>query len=81
VSPKALAEGGYIPEQEYGIGGLATAAWKKMYGMGKSAWGGLSAWAQKFRPDPTDSIGVLGGHTLANEDADKKDIELKWKQD
>lgn len=79
--PKVMAEGGYIPEQEYSIGGLATAAWKKMYGLGKSAWGGLSAWAQNLRPDPTDSIGVLGGHTLANEDASKKNIELRWKQD
>jgi hypothetical protein len=78
--PKAMAEGGYIPE-EYSIGGLATAAWKKMYGLGKSAWGGLSAWAQNLRPDTTDSIGVLGGHTLANENASTKNIELKWKQD
>jgi hypothetical protein len=78
--PKVMAEGGYIPE-EYSIGGLATAAWKKMYGLGKTAWGGLSAWAQNLRPDPTDSIGVLGGHTLANENASKKNIELKWKQD
>lgn len=79
--PKALARGGYLPEQEFGIGGLATAAWKKMYGLGKSAWGGLTRWAQSLRPDPTDSIGVLGGHTLANDEADKKDIELQWKQD
>lgn len=79
--PKALAEGGYYPEQEFGIGGLATAAWKKMYGLGKSAWGGLSRWAQSLRPDPTDSIGVLGGHTLRNKGADKENIELRWKQD
>ncbi len=79
--PKAFAEGGYYPEQEFGIGGLATAAWKKIYGLGKSAWGGLSRWAQSLRPDPTDSIGVLGGHTLANEGADKENIELRWKQD
>jgi hypothetical protein len=31
------AEGGYIdPEQEYGIGGLATAAWEGMYNLGKA---------------------------------------------
>ena len=30
------AEGGYIDPQEYGIGGLATAAWKGMYGLGKA---------------------------------------------
>lgn len=31
------AEGGYIePEQEFGIGGLATAAWEGMYNLGKA---------------------------------------------
>lgn len=80
--PKVMAEGGYYyPEQEFGIGGLATAAWQKMYGLGKSAWGGLTRWAQSLRPDPSKSIGVLGGHTLANEGADKENIELQWKQD
>ena len=30
------AEGGYIDPEEYGIGGLATAAWKGMYDLGKA---------------------------------------------
>jgi len=30
------AEGGYIDPQEYGIGGLATAAWRGMYDLGKA---------------------------------------------
>jgi len=31
------AEGGYVDPEEYAIGGLASAAWKKMYGLGKAA--------------------------------------------
>jgi hypothetical protein len=30
------ADGGYVDEPEYGIGGLATAAWKGMYNLGKA---------------------------------------------
>ncbi len=30
------ADGGYIMPEEYGIGGLATAAWKGMYNLGKA---------------------------------------------
>jgi hypothetical protein len=31
------AEGGYVEPEGYGIGGLATAAWKGMYGLGKAS--------------------------------------------
>ncbi len=30
------AEGGYIEPEEFGIGGLAQAAWRKMYDVGKA---------------------------------------------
>ena len=37
LNPRGEAEGGYIDPEEYAIGGLASAAWKKMYGLGKAA--------------------------------------------
>ena len=37
MNPRGEAEGGYIDPEEYAIGGLASAAWKKMYGLGKAA--------------------------------------------
>ncbi len=49
--------------------------------LGKSVWGGLSRFARSLRPDPSDSIGVLGGHTLIDEDAVDRKKELQWKQD
>ena len=38
IEPNKYASGGRVngPVQEYGIGGLATAAWEKMYGLGKA---------------------------------------------
>jgi hypothetical protein len=34
-----------------------------------------------FRPDPSDSIGVLGGKTMKQDGAEDEEIHLQWKQD
>lgn len=50
--------------------------------LGKSAWGGLSRFARSLRPDPSDSIGVIGGHEIIDDQSDEgKRKELQWKQD
>lgn len=50
--------------------------------LGKSAWGGLSRWARSLRPDPSRSIGVIGGHQLIQEGSDEDETpHLQWKQD
>jgi hypothetical protein len=50
--------------------------------LGKSAWGGLSDWARSLRPDPSSSIGVIGGHELIQDSSDEGPKRvLKWKQD
>lgn len=50
--------------------------------LGKSTWGGLTRWARALRPDPSNSIGVIGGHTLIDDEADEgRKKELQWKQD
>ena len=50
--------------------------------LGKSNWGGLTRWARSLRPDPSDSIGVIGGHRLIQPGSDEdEERDLKWKQD
>ena len=51
--------------------------------LGKSTWGGLTRFARALRPDPSDSIGVIGGHTLEDDDEDEVEVleDLEHKQD
>ena len=37
--------------------------------LGKSVRGALSRWARSLRPDPSNSIGVIGGHTLIDDES------------
>jgi len=74
IEPNKYANGGYvedeteydyyIPEQEFGLGGLARAAGAKLVGMGKRATGALSAWARSLYPDFARTLGVGGGKLL-----------------
>ena len=74
IEPGKYANGGYvednteydyyIPEQEYGLGGLARAAGAKLVGMGKRAAGALSDWARSLYPDFARTLGVGGGKLL-----------------
>jgi len=74
IEPGKYANGGYvedeteydyyIPEQEFGLGGLARAAGAKLVGLGKRATGALSAWARSLYPDFARTIGVGGGKLM-----------------
>ena len=75
IEDPGYANGGYIaenmteydypiPEQEFGLGGLARAAGSNLVGLGKRAVGALSKWARSLYPDPSRSVGVAGGKLM-----------------